>query len=300
MSDSKKLQVFAPAKVNLFLHLIRKKQDGYHDLQSLVSFADIGDYIDIEPADDFSFNVTGPFAQKFNAQEQNAQLESSNLVVRAARALSQTVNKSLKVKITLTKSLPLAAGLGGGSSDAAATLWGLQNYWNLDPNPPYLMPLMIKLGADVPVCYRCQPTLVEGIGDRLTQAPDFNEIPILLINPMVSCPTAQTFMHHNGIYKDKISLPDHFPSVFDLVTFLQSTDNDLYASASSLIPEIGNVINALDTQGKSLFSRMTGSGASCFALYETIDQANQAKKEIEEDNPDWWLATGWLNRPERY
>jgi len=300
VSDTKKLHVFAPAKINLFLHLIRKKQDGYHDLQSLISFADIGDHIDIEPAENFAFNVTGPFAKNFNDGDKNTQLESSNLVVRAARAVSQSVNKALNVKITLTKNLPLAAGIGGGSSDAAATLWGLQQFWNLDPNPPYLMPLMVKLGADVPVCYKCQTTLVEGIGDKLISAPDFNEVPILIINPLVNCPTAQTFMRHNGVCKNKITLPDNFASVFDLINFLKSTDNDLYAPASSLVPEIGNVINALETQGDSLLSRMTGSGASCFALYETHDKATQAKKEIEQENPDWWLATGWLNRPERY
>ncbi len=300
MTDQKIISVFAPAKINLFLHLTRKMQNGYHALQSLISFADIGDLIEIEPADQFSLSIKGPFASYFKEQEHHSAVGSSNLVVKAARALAQNADKPLNVKITLTKNLPLAAGIGGGSSDAAATLWGLQQLWGLDRNAPYLLPLMTKLGADVPVCMHCQPTLVEGIGEKLLQAPNMPEIPILIVNPLVSCPTAEIFMNHHGLFKDKITLPDNFATVFELVDFLRTTQNDLYAPAAQLVPEIGNVLNALDADTQCLLSRMTGSGASSFALFETIESAHNAQKIIQDENPDWWAKVGWLNRPERY
>jgi len=300
LSKENSFKVFAPAKINLFLHLTRKRRDGYHELQSLISFADIGDYISIEPADSFSFNIDGDFSANFIENEQKAHLDCSNLVVRAARALSQLSNQALKVKITLTKNLPLAAGLGGGSSDAAAAIWGLQQFWGIESNEKYLLPLMIKLGADVPVCFNCQTSLVEGIGETLLPVNQIEEIPILIINPLISCPTQDIFLRHNGIFNKKINLPEYFESVFGYIDFLKSTNNDLYQPATQLIPEIGNIINAMEAQESCLLARMSGSGASCFALFETIEQANQAKLAILDENPDWWVKTGWLGRPERY
>jgi len=300
LKNDKKLSVFAPAKINLFLHLTRKKQDGYHALQSLVSFADIGDEINIKPAEQFSFSVKGPFARNFKEQEKNTAIEGTNLAVKAARALSQAENKALNVDITLTKNLPLAAGIGGGSADAAAVIWGLQQLWETQKDVAYLLPMLTKLGADVPVCMRCQPTLVEGIGEKLLAAPDIPEIPILLINPLLPCPTEKTFLHHDAAFKDKIKLPDQFIDIFDLVEFLRTTSNDLYEPAAQLVPEIGNVINALEASKDCLMARMTGSGASCFALFETMEQARIAEQEIMQENSDWWVKAGWLNRPERY
>lgn len=300
MSKENSFKIFAPAKINLFLHLTRKRRDGYHELQSLISFADIGDYISIEPADSFSFNIDGDFSANFIENEQKSHLDCSNLVVRAARALSQLSNQVLKVKITLTKNLPLAAGLGGGSSDAAAAIWGLQQFWGIKSDEKYLLPLMTKLGADVPVCFNCQTSLVEGIGETLLPVNQIEEIPILIINPLISCPTQEIFLRHNGIFNKKINLPNYFESVFDYIDFLKSTNNDLYQPATQLIPEIGNIINAMEAQESCLLTRMSGSGASCFALFETIEQANQAKQAILDENPDWWVKTGWLGRPERY
>ena len=159
---------------------------------------------------------------------------------------------------------------------------------------------MTKLGADVPVCFNCQTSLVEGIGETLLPVNQIEEIPILIINPLISCPTQEIFLRHNSIFKERITLPDYFESVFDYVDFLKNTSNDLYQPATQLIPEIGNIINAMEAQESCLLARMSGSGASCFALFETIEQANQAKLAISDENPDWWAKTGWLGRPERY
>ncbi|MCK5374885.1 MAG: 4-(cytidine 5'-diphospho)-2-C-methyl-D-erythritol kinase, partial [Alphaproteobacteria bacterium] len=154
------ISVFAPAKINLFLHITGRKSDGYHLLQSLVGFADVGDIIEIEPSDKFLFTIEGPFASALKYSGANGK---HNLVIKAAQGLANIANKELNVHIRLTKNLPVASGIGGGSSDAAATLWGLQEYWKLSHDTPYLWPLMTKLGADVPVCLHCQAHLVQGV-----------------------------------------------------------------------------------------------------------------------------------------
>lgn len=300
VTEQKTLRVFAPAKINLFLHVTGREKNGYHTLQSLVCFADVGDIIEIEPSESFNFRVQGPFAQQFEKEENKPEIDSANMVVKAARAISQATDRKLNTTITLTKNLPLAAGIGGGSSDAAATLWGLQQLWDLDTKAQYLLPLMLKLGADVPVCMGCAPTLVEGIGNKLTPLSMTPEIPVLLVNPRVHCPTENVFLNHRSEYQKKISIPNQFTHQNELVDFLKTTQNDLFPAASALIPDIENVMHTLEIQSGVLLHRMTGSGASCFALFDTIENATLAKNNILQDNPDWWAECGWLNRPERY
>ncbi len=298
--NTKVYEIFAPAKVNLFLHVTGRRRDGYHTLDSLVCFADIGDSVQIEPADSFSFHIEGPYAKSFGPAEKSTFLDSSNLAVVAARGLSQAANKAMNVKITLHKTLPLSSGLGGGSSDAAATLWGLQQFWGLAPSQPYMKPLMERLGADVSVCYACAPTIMRGIGDELHPAPLMPEIPIILINPDIHCSTRDVFLNHGRSYKKVIPVPDRFSSVFDLVAFLKATENDLYKPALGLVPRIDNVLNALNMQPECLLARMSGSGASCFGLFESEEHTKKALKILREENPDWWIKAGVLNRPERY
>ncbi len=300
MTKSKILTVFAPAKINLFLHLTGKQDNGYHTLDSLVSFADIGDLITIEAAPSFSFHVTGEFAGEFNKNDSCTFLHGDNLVIKAARSLSQATDKPLNVKITLTKNLPLASGIGGGSSDAAATIWGLQKLWKLSHKADYLDELLIKLGADVPVCLNCTPTVMRGTGEELSHAPIMPEIPILLINPIVSCSTTAIFSYHNDAFKKNIELPKQFNSITDLIKTLRSVGNDLYEPALELVPEIKNVITAINSYEGCLLSRMSGSGATCFGLFKTIEDAETASQNIAKTYPNWWIKTGWLNRPERY
>lgn len=295
-----RLSVFAPAKINLYLHITGKRSDGYHLLDSLVCFADIGDMILIEPADHFSFEITGPFANQFSEQDRISSIDSDNLVVKAARHLAQICGQSLNIKITLEKNLPLASGIGGGSSDAASTLWGLQELWGLSRHEDYLLPLMTNLGADVPVCLYCRPTLMRGIGEDLTPVHNIGEFPILLVNPMIDCPTDNIFLHHDGHFKTKIdALPDS-DTPDDWLSFLSETQNDLYHPALHNVPDIENVIRTIQIQNNCLLSRMSGSGATCFGLFKTEEDVQKAKDLILKDNPDWWVETGWLNRPERY
>ncbi len=294
---SKDITVFAPAKINLYLHITGKLSNGYHELDSLVTFADIGDQISVREAKKFSFKIMGEFAKDLKSGD-----DSNNLVIRAAKNLAQISNNNLdNIEIILEKNLPVASGIGGGSSDAAATIWALQKFWNLKHSEEYIAPLLIKLGSDVPVCQYCRPTIIRGIGDILIDFPEIPEIAILLVNPLISCSTQDIFLHYNEKPKCKnINIPNQINSITDLIKFLNKTDNDLLQAATKLIPEINNVINAINTQEKCLFTRMSGSGASCFGLFENIENAKKAAKIIKQENPDWWVRSGWLNRVERY
>ena len=297
--SKKSLTVFAPAKVNLFLHVTGRKPDDYHTLDSLVCFADIGDSVKIEAADKFSLTITGPFAHQLSDEDRRDDASSTNLVVRAARSLAAVAKKTLNCKIILTKNLPVASGLGGGSSNAAATLWGLQDLWSLPRNAPYLPPLMKTLGADVPACMPCAPLRMRGIGEIIEPIDIPMEIPIVLINPLKPCPTRSVFLNFNGHKKSDLKNIPPLLSLPTLVSFLEKTENDLTQPAISIIPEIGNALSALRLQS-CIFARMSGSGATVFGLFADETTAAKSAQAIAADNPDWWVKTGTLNRVERY
>ncbi|MBI1300901.1 MAG: 4-(cytidine 5'-diphospho)-2-C-methyl-D-erythritol kinase [Alphaproteobacteria bacterium] len=299
-SKKNKLTVFAPAKVNLFLHITGKRIDGFHTLESLIAFADIGEKISIEPHSHFEFSVCGPYVDRLEKEHRQNHLDSQNLVVKAARALSQVTDQPLNCRIKLEKSLPIASGLGGGSSDAAATIWGLQRFLGLSQDTEYLIPLMTKLGADIPVCYFARSAFVSGIGDKIEPCYNLPEMPIVLVNPNISCSTKNVFLQRQGSFKKEISKYPNLNSFENLFSFLSKTQNDLYNAAVETVPEIANVMFALETQTTCLFHRMSGSGATCFGLFETAELAKKAANEIQNENPDWWVQDGMLNTIERY
>lgn len=299
-AQTKVLTIFAPAKINLYLHVTGRLDNGYHTLDSLIAFADIGDQIIIEPATDFKLSIDGPYAGAFNAKERDASPHSSNLLVQAVWSIAQAAQKVPNVHISLTKNLPLASGLGGGSADAAAAIWGLLEWWEISNQASYLPGLMARLGADIPVCLHCRPTRVRGIGDVLDPVPLLDEIPVILINPGKPCPTAEVFMHYAHDFKEPIPLPDDLEDFSTLVEFLRFQDNDLSRSACEIVPEIKSIIEALQGQDGCALARLSGAGATCFGLFKSEKDAQKAAREISANNPDWWVRTGFLNRPERY
>ncbi len=299
-TQTKLLSIFAPAKINLYLHVTGRLDNGYHTLDSLVAFADIGDNIEIETANDFEFRVKGPYAGVFNNKELDSSPHSSNLVVRAAWALAQAAQKVPNIRATLTKNLPVAAGLGGGSSDAAAIIWGLIEWWDLSSQAHYLPGLMARLGSDIPVCLHCRPARMRGTGDILDPAPPMNEIPVVLVNPGKPCPTEQIFTRYTKTFKQPQTLPKSLEDFDTLISFLKAQDNDLLGAACEQVPEITNVINGLNGQKGCDLARLSGSGATCFGLFENETDAASAAKTLALENPDWWVKPGWLNRPERY
>lgn len=302
MTPASKIEIFAPAKINLFLHLTGRKANGYHTLDSLVGFVDIGDIITLAEAPAFSFSVTGDFAPALQASGMRGGgfQDDNNLVVRATRLLGDIADRPLTLSITLEKNLPVAAGIGGGSTDAAAAVWGLMHYWGLAPDAPYIRPLLEKLGADVPVCYDCSPRFMRGIGDKLLPPLDLPDIPILLVNPGVACSTQDIFLHHQGKYKQDVEAPPSFDDAQALIAFLKMCDNDLYGATIDVVPPVRNVINALESEDHVLMARMSGSGATCFALFDNITHCRTAEKNLKNANPDWWVRSGMLNSPERY
>lgn len=303
MPLSRPMTIFAPAKVNLFLHIAGRRPDGYHLIDSLVTFADIGDRVRLDPAPNFSFAIEGPFAGAFVADEKTCGPESKNLAVRAVWQLAEKTGRTPRFRLTLTKNLPLGAGLGGGSSDAAAVLWGLMDLWNIPAHAPFLPDLMLNLGADVPVCVSARPAMVGGIGEILRPAPDLPEIPVVLIWPGRGSNTAQafkTFRDSGTPFHKASALPKALNTIQDVVAFLETTGNDLLESACVQVPEIPESLNALRNEPGCALVRMTGAGSACFGLFAREEDASAAALSLARTLPRAWIRSGWLGRTERY
>lgn len=272
----------APAKINLALHVTGQRTDGYHLLESLVAFTRFGDRVTVGPAGEDGFVVTGPYAADVPA-------DSSNLVIRARDALREAAHHPEPVRITLEKNLPVASGVGGGSSDAAAVLKALNRYWHLDLGGAELASIAVSLGADVPMCLAATPLVARGIGEVLSPVDDFPVLALVLVNPGTSVSTADVFGRLQR--RDNPPLPP-LPAHFDFHTirnWLDITRNDLEAPARSIDPTIGMVLAALDRAGSG-FSRMSGSGGTCFGLFETNNVAKRAAAAIRSRHPEWFVA----------
>ena len=294
------MRVFAPAKINLTLHVTKKLANGYHALDSLVSFADIGDEIEITPSPDFSFEVDGPMAGGLRGRDKDAGPQSSNLVVKAAWRLAQSAGRSPNVSIRLTKNLPAGAGIGGGSSDAASVIWALCGLWDIPRDAEFVKELLIALGADVPICFEAAPARIKGIGDVFEPVPTLPEMPIVLAYPGKPCSTVDVFRGFDGVFREVVTMPQDFSDQSDVIEFLKRCDNDLTAAALKTVPDIDNVLRELEVQDGCQLSRMSGSGSCCFGIFSNEDMAVQAAISIRDDNPDWWVKAGWIGRSERY
>ncbi|MEH6833344.1 MULTISPECIES: 4-(cytidine 5'-diphospho)-2-C-methyl-D-erythritol kinase [Falsihalocynthiibacter] len=267
---------FAPAKINLTLHVTGRRADGYHLLDSLVVFADIGDYVGATNSDILSLAVEGP-------EGAGLAKEKDNLVLRAARLL----NPGQPVALTLQKNLPTASGIGGGSADAAATLRLLARHWAL-PLPKSSD--VLQLGADVPVCLSSTTARMQGIGEVLTAVPKLPDMALLLINPRQSVATPDIFKalenSHNTAMDD---VPD-CSSLDEFCRWLAHQRNDLQAPAIAVQPVISRVLEAISQTG-ALLSRMSGSGATCFGVFPDSAAASKAAEKISEAYPTWWAKS---------
>ena len=276
--------VKARAKINLFLHAGDKREDGFHPLQSLAVFADFGDRLSAEEADDLSLSLEGPFAAGLDGAD--------NLVLHAARALAERTGRVPQARITLTKNLPVASGVGGGSADAAATLRLLSNLWQLKMDEKTLRDIGAGLGSDVPVCVKSQPAFMEGRGEILTPVTSLPRLPLLLVNPGMGVPTKDIFAALDQRRGVAMKLPSGgFSDLADLLRFLETTSNDLETPAKAREPAIGEVLDALRRMPGALFTRMSGSGATCFALMPDEGGAARAAALLKEKHPDWWVQT---------
>ncbi len=274
----KSFHIFAPAKINLFLHITGRRADGYHMVQSLMAFADVGDGLEFSAQKNFEVEVTGPFAAALPAA-------ADNLVYKAARLLSEEYKAPLQGKIILTKNLPIASGIGGGSADAAAALKGLVKLWNLPDEPTRLQEIAQHLGADVPACLYGGIVWAEGIGEVLTRIPDMPALHLVLVNPLIPTSTVAVFKKFSGRFSPPMKM--RAMTIADLKTCC----NDLTEAALAVTPEISTVLAVLAGTENCLLHRLSGSGATCFGIYENADAAEAAAKKIKAQYPAWWAVS---------
>lgn len=263
----------APAKINLALHVRRRRADGYHDIETLFAFCRDGDVVTVGRAEADRFALTGPFAAALAG-------EGDNLVLRAARAFSQIFAAGTPHAITLDKRLPVASGIGGGSADAAATLRALAKLHGVARHEAKLVAIAAKLGADVPACLAGVTAIGHGRGDDLTFVHGLAGTPALLVNPGVPVSTAAVFSGWDGEDRGALDLAD------DLIAAAMHARNDLEPPARALAPAIGAVLSLLTAAPGIRLARMSGSGATCFGLFGTADQVVAAA--VQARARGWW------------
>ena len=283
------IETFAPAKINLYLHVTGRREDGYHFLDSLVVFANIGDTLRYEPEGPFSFTIEGRMAAELAGFD-----PESNLVVRAARMLAAALNKPLTGKLSLVKNLPIASGIGGGSTDAAGTLRLLATHYGLAPDAALLQDIAKSLGQDIPCCIMARTCCFKGIGDVTVAGPELPLTHMVLVNPNQSLSTPAVFKNRKGGFTPAAPLETSPATIDDLVSQLRARENTLTASAIELCPDISIVLEEIEKQEDCLLSRMSGSGATCFGLFADRSTAKRAAATLYESHPDWWVVPAFF------
>ena len=286
---------FAPAKINLTLHVLGRRDDGYHLLESLVAFAGVGDELEVSKGPTFTLEADGAFAQELPEA-------AGNIVMAAAEALAHGVSEIPPgAAITLHKNLPVASGIGGGSANAAACLRALLKLNGRSMSDTALNQIAVGLGADVPVCLRSAVSVMSGIGQIVEPAPALPEVHAVLVNPRVAVPTGPIFqalgLLQGVVVADEAPRPPAggFRSAAALVDYLSQCRNDLEPPAAGMVREIGDVQDALFATDGCLLARMSGSGATCFGLYARAGEARAAASSITASNAAWWVADAPLH-----
>jgi len=287
----------ARAKVNLTLRVVGRRVDGYHDLESMVAFADCADRLSLTPGSQLNLRTTGPLAQDCGET-------ADNLVFKAAELLGERVPDLKLGDFTLDKVLPVAAGIGGGSADAAAALRLLAQTNGLAIDDARLIEVAKLTGADVPVCLASRPCIMTGVGETLLPL-SLPKLPCVMVNPRVPVATRDVFnalgLRHGELLVGVADVlratawPEEGASVEDWVEVLAAGANDLEAPATRIQPVIGKVLSALSATNGAWLVRMSGSGATCFAIYENTPEAQRAAQKIQRDHPQWWVHAGTLS-----
>lgn len=274
------------AKLNLTLRLVGRRADGYHLLQSLVAFADAGDVLRVKESARLSLAINGPFAPGLEAGE-------DNLVLRAAHALQAASGTRKGAHLELEKHLPVASGIGGGSGDAAAALRLLAEWWQVPLEESALSRLALSLGADIPVCLQGRAGWMEGVGEIYRPLAKFPPLFAVLINPRLPLATADVFRHRAGqgvACCEPITLPESFEQADGLLDYLEHQPNDLQASAMAMMPAIAARLDALGSLSSVRLARLSGSGATCYGLCLTEDEARAAADALRGHYPHDWIV----------
>lgn len=275
------LELPAPAKINLHLHVTGKRGDGYHLLESIVAFTEVADYITVSSSENLSLTVEGPFAPQLPSD--------GNIVLKAAEKLAAWAGIAPKASITLQKNIPLGAGLGGGSSDAATTLHLLSSLWGISPDTSTLHNIALSLGADVPMFIEKQAAFMSGVGEKLLPMANMPELYAVLVNPGVHLATPDVFkaggMTFSASEKDVASVVGRD----DVLDYVLQCRNDLEAAAIALAPVVATVLSVIKGLNGCLLSRMSGSGATCFGLFRMQAEAENAAFAMRNAYPQWWV-----------
>jgi 4-diphosphocytidyl-2-C-methyl-D-erythritol kinase len=274
----------APAKINLTLRVLGRRGDGYHELESLVAFADIADTLALQPANETVLDIAGPFAAASGPV-------ADNLVLKAAAALRQRVNGLKAGRFRLQKNIPVAGGLGGGSADAAAALRLLARVNDLPSGDARLAAAALTVGADVPVCLESRPRVMRGIGERLTPPVELPQLAAVLVNPGVPLSTRDVFAAFSvtpGKTENISPVPRSAAGLFD---YLKANGNDLTAAAIARAPVVAEVLRTLNGLPGAGFAAMSGSGPTCFALFASPAEAAAAARRVQSGNKEWWVQS---------
>ncbi len=276
------IAVEAPAKVNLYLHVTGRRSNGYHELDTLMVFTEMADRLTVTPSDSLSLAVEGPFAGNLPADSEG------NLVMKAARTLADAAGVEPTGRMVLTKNLPVSAGLGSGSSDAAAALKALMRYWRIPEGAVDLPAIGLGIGSDIPGCLAARSIFVSGTGDRIEPTPPLPPVDILLVNPGVQLSTKAVFEARKGGFSPEARFRKAPRDVRALADLMEERTNDLTDPATRLSPIIDEVLAAIGAAPGCRLARMSGSGATCFGLFDDAETAIRAKGQLQRAN--WWCS----------
>ena len=274
---------FSPSKINLYLEVISKSGNGLHNLNSLMTFTDIGDHIEINLSKKFFFKAKGPFSDHLGDMEKN-------IIFSALKKLESLIDKKLNVEIILTKNLPLGSGLGGGSSNAATVVKALIKIYKLNMDQRELDSLLISIGSDVPFCFHGKTAILNGIGDDLLFVSKLKEYDLLLVNPLVEVSTKKIFEKVEK-FNDKPTIYNNLSSDDSILQTILKSSNDLENIAVNVYPEIGSILTIFK-KTNSIFTRMSGSGGTCFGLFNSKKDLLEAESIFHLKNKNWWIKKG--------
>lgn len=285
----------ANAKINLYLRVTNKRDDGYHELSSLMMFCDFGDEITISSSSENSLSITGEFSHDLHENEKSLDKNSSNILAKTLWALAEYTQETPSFYIDLDKKIPLGAGLGGGSANAAALARILCKYWYIDCEKPQFQKLLFNIGADVPACFYNKPCLIESAGENIEPAPRLFDLNALLIYPMAHSSTGNIFKNLNQNFNAPIKNPNQFENNDAFINFLKETDNDLKEPAIQSTPVIADALTALNKQANLDHANMSGSGSACFGIFKSNEDVLKAQEKIKSLHPTWWTQAVILN-----
>ncbi|HVZ13244.1 MAG TPA: 4-(cytidine 5'-diphospho)-2-C-methyl-D-erythritol kinase [Bauldia sp.] len=288
-ADAPPTTELAPAKINLALHVLGRRTDGYHQLETLVTFADFTDVVTVAPSPDARMHLAlrGPFAGMLS----EGTAPGSNLVIRAASELSRLAKSAPARRLTLTKRIPVAAGLGGGSADAAAALRLLMREWQLTLDDARLKAIALDLGADVPMCLSSRPLIARGIGGDITPVSALPALSVVIAQAPVAVRTAEVFAKLPRAERAPLpALPARFNSVYEVVFWLRQSRNDLSEPAEAVSKLAGSAARVVGRDPECLFARMSGSGAAAFGIFLTREAAERAAGRIKQAKPAWFVT----------